>query len=39
MSKTVLITGGTTGIGKQTAIVLGQRGWNIAFTSRNNLKK
>ena len=35
MSKTVLITGGTTGIGKQTAIVLGQRGWNIAFTSRN----
>ena len=33
--KTVLITGGTTGIGKQTAIVLGQRGWNIAFTSRN----
>ena len=34
MNKTVLITGGTTGIGKQTAIVMGQRGWNVAFTSR-----
>lgn len=35
MAKTVLIAGGARGIGKYTSIVMGQKGWNVAFTSRN----
>lgn len=35
MTKTVLITGGTTGIGKCTAYKFGHNGFNVAFTSRN----
>lgn len=35
MAKTVLITGGTTGIGRCTAYKFGNNGFNVAFTSRN----
>ncbi|MDI1321222.1 MAG: glucose 1-dehydrogenase [Algoriphagus sp.] len=34
MKKTVIITGGTTGIGKATAIAFGKKGYNVVVTSR-----
>jgi len=35
MAKTILITGGTTGIGRCTAYKFGRNGYNVAFTSRS----
>jgi short-subunit dehydrogenase len=35
MVKTVLITGTSSGIGKQAAIYFAQKGWNVAATMRN----
>ncbi|MFY0652993.1 MAG: SDR family oxidoreductase [Cyclobacteriaceae bacterium] len=35
MSKTVIITGGSSGIGQACAIEYGQKGYNIVFTGRN----
>lgn len=34
MKKTVIITGGTTGIGKATAIAFGKKGYHVVVTSR-----
>lgn len=39
MKKTVIITGGTTGIGKATAIAFGKKGYNVVVTSRNSNKE
>lgn len=39
MKKTVIITGGTTGIGKATAIAFGKKGYNVAVTSRDEKKE
>lgn len=36
MTKTVLITGGSRGIGAATAIAAGQAGWNVVFTYRSD---
>ncbi|WP_321424176.1 SDR family oxidoreductase [uncultured Bacteroides sp.] len=38
MNKTVIITGGTTGIGKATALKFAKNGYNIVTTSRNDEK-
>jgi NADP-dependent 3-hydroxy acid dehydrogenase YdfG len=38
MKKTILITGASTGIGKDTAILFAQNGWNVAATMRNTAK-
>lgn len=38
MSKTILITGASSGIGKLTAIYFAEKGWNVSATMRNTAK-
>lgn len=35
MNKTIFITGASSGLGKQTAILFAQKGWNVIATMRN----
>src|ERR1051326_7961097 len=35
MTRTVLITGSSSGIGQATAQIFAERGWNVAATARN----
>jgi NAD(P)-dependent dehydrogenase (short-subunit alcohol dehydrogenase family) len=35
MTKTVLITGSSRGIGKETVLLFANKGWNVAATMRN----
>lgn len=39
MKKSVIITGGTTGIGKATAVAFAEKGYNVVVTSRNPQKE
>lgn len=39
MAKTVFITGTSSGIGRQTAYVFQQNGWNVAATQRHPEKE
>ena len=38
MKRTIIITGGTTGIGKATAYQFATNGWNVVITSRSEKK-
>ncbi len=38
MSKTILVTGGSRGIGRAVAVLAGRRGWNVAITYVSNEK-
>ena len=38
MKRTIIITGGTTGIGKATAYQFAKNGWNVVITSRDEKK-
>ena len=35
-SKVVLVTGGTSGIGKETAILLASQGWKVVLSGRRD---
>ena len=39
MKKTVIITGTSTGIGKETALYFNERVWNVVATMRNPEKR
>jgi NAD(P)-dependent dehydrogenase (short-subunit alcohol dehydrogenase family) len=39
MNRTVIITGGTTGIGRATGLLFGKNGYNVVVTSRNTSKE
>jgi NAD(P)-dependent dehydrogenase (short-subunit alcohol dehydrogenase family) len=39
MSKTVIITGTSSGIGKQTTLYFSEEGWNVIATMRNPEKR